>query len=665
VSLPKYAELFRTESLEHVATVNRLLLVLDTDAGNAGAVEGLFRAVHTLKGMAAAMEYGAVAELAHVMESVLEGLRSGARAAEPGLLDALFRGADALEAGVAACPMSVPPPLLASAAAELQAAAADGNAATLAPGTLTPYVTEPHVTEVDGGESAVVTHRLWVRAVVSADAALPGVRAFMLLRRARDLGRIGDLAPPEPELLLPTFRGELGFRLTTGSAADTVREQLLCVGELATLEVAEEESAASGSDAAPAAVPEPAEAVEMPTAVHRRRPVRVDADRLDAVMGRVGELVVLRDRLVSAAASRSERGTTEPAGAAARLINELRDEVLRMRLVPVREVFDRFPRLVRDAAQRLRKKVDFGVDGDGLEIDRALLDRIGDPIVHLLRNAVDHGIELPEERLARGKPEQGRIRLSARRERDWIVVRVADDGRGIDRERVVRKAVEMGLVSGAAERVTDAAISELIMRAGLSTSERVTELSGRGVGLDAAATEVRALGGSLDFATDSGTGTTFTLRFPSSVGLIRALLVACGGHRYLVPVSCIAETTEIRPSDLVECGGGRTMIHRGETVPLIALGAMLAGATEVPPPPRQWLPIVFAEVDAQRIAVQVDASLGHQEVVTQRFATSRGTLPVFQGAGILPDGEPALILDMAALVRHAHAQSKDTLIHVA
>jgi two-component system, chemotaxis family, sensor kinase CheA len=636
VALSKYAELFRTESVEHVATMNRLLLVLETDAAHSEAVEGLFRAVHSLKGMAAAMEYGAVAELAHVMESVLEGLRSGARVAEPRLLDALFRGVDALEAGVAACPVSGSPPLLASAAAELRAVA-DGE---------------------------VETHQLRVRAVVSADAALPGARAFMVLRRARELGRIDELAPPEPELLLPTFGGELRFRLTTGSAADTLREQLLRVGELATLEVVDEKSAASGIDVVPAAVPEPADGAEMPPAAHRR-PVRVDAADLDAVMGRVGELVVLRDRLVSAAASRAEAATAEPAGAAARLINELRDDVLRMRLVPVREVFDRFPRLVRDAAQRLQKKVEFGVDGDGLEIDRALLDRIGDPIVHLLRNAVDHGIELPEERLARGKPEHGRIRLSAGRERDWIVVRVADDGRGIDRERVVRKAVEMGLLHGAAEHVTDAAISDLITRAGLSTSERVTELSGRGVGLDAAATEIRSLGGSLDCASDPGSGTTFTLRFPASVGLIRALLVACGGHRYLVPLSCIAETAEIRPSDLDERRGGRTMIHRGETVPLIDLGAMLAGATEVLRPTRQWLPVVVAEVDARRVAVQVDASLGHQEVVTQRFAASRGTLPVFQGAGILPDGEPALILDMAALVRHAHAQSKDTLIHVA
>jgi len=646
LALANYAELFRSESREHITEINRLLLALEADPSALEPVEGVFRGVHTIKGMAATMGCTGVADLAHVMEDVLDRVRGGGAALQPGLLDVLLRATDALETGVECWADTGDAgagaaPLL----AELRAMLIDR---VVAPGVADAWCAPTALLADEttrNGNGPV----LRVRLIVSADAPLPGARAFLALREARSIGEVRDAAPSEDELLQPSFGGEIGFRLHTSTPATVVRQRLLGVGDLALLEVG---PVASGAvDGAPAA--DRAAGGHLPgiaSSSAPRRYVRMDAERLDALMDRVGELVIVRDRLIRSSAGRDADPVADAIDLVDRLVGQLRDEVLEMRMVPVREVFDRFPRLVRDAARALGRKVELRVEGDDIELDRSLLERIGDPLVHLLRNAIDHGIEHPEERVARGKPESGTLRLSARRERSRVLIRVEDDGRGIDRERVVRKAVALGLIPNAAAVTSDDDALDLITRPGMSTAERVTDVSGRGVGLDVVATQVRSLRGTLEIASRPGQGTSFTLRLPASVGLLRAVLVSVAGATYAIPIAHVAETVEFWAGQIHEIAGNRVAFLRDEALPLIRLGEVLhGGAAELDTLER--VPVVIIEIDDQPYGLEVDALLGQQEVVTKPFDATRATRPLFAGATILPDGSPALMLDVAAIVR--------------
>lgn len=658
--LSHYGELFRVEAREHIGTVNHLLLTLEAEPSAREPVEGLFRAVHTIKGMSATMGYRAVADLSHEMESVLDLLRSSRTVADTALVDLLFEAADALEKGIEdavweredSTDSSRLLSLLRAAGGAVSTDAVPDPSFTVAERGLAgagERAGEPHVSASGQG--------LLVRVIISAAAPLPGVRAFMVLQRARELGEVDELSPGEGALLEDSFDGSMSLLLRTDHSVAEVRERLYAVGDLEHLDVASLQATPLAGIGDPpgtidAVQPQPAELQLSGLDRH----MRVDRERLDALMDRVGELVILRDRLRRVAAARGGDDLLEPVEQVAQLIGELSADVLQIRMVPVGQVFDRFPRLVRDASRTLGKKVDLEVEGRGIELDRALLDHLGDPLVHLLRNAIDHGIEAPAERLSAGKPERGRIRLTAARERTRVLIRVEDDGRGINRERVIRKAVAEGLVTeDAAAALSDGEVFLLLMRSGFSTASSVTDVSGRGVGLDVVAQRVRALGGTLDIVSELGRGTTFTLRLPLTVGIVRAVLVALDGQTYAVPVAHVAETVELRPEEVQLAAGRRVGIIRDEPVPLARLRDILEirGRSA----PRDRVPALVLEIGEQWLGIEVDAVLGQQEVVLKPFDATSCTLPVFSGATVLPDGRPALILDAASLLRHERSRS--------
>ncbi|MDP9348053.1 MAG: chemotaxis protein CheA, partial [Gemmatimonadota bacterium] len=381
----------------------------------------------------------------------------------------------------------------------------------------------------------------------------------------------------------------------------------------------------------------------------RARNIRVDLRRLDALMNQIGELVIIRDRLRQLAAVREVPELGEAVDQAARLITELQDEIMQARMVPVGQVFDRFPRLVRDAARALGKKVEFVIEGKEIEFDRSMLDEIGDPIVHLLRNSLDHGIEAPAERRAAGKPETGMLHLTAARERSQVVIRVEDDGRGIQRERVTAKAVAGGLVSAEAARaMTDEEVYDLLTRPGFSTAETITDVSGRGVGLDVVATRVRALGGTLEISSRPGEGTAFTLRLPLTLAIVRALLVRLGEETYALPITHVSETVEIEPSEIHTVKGKTVAVLRDDVVPLLPLRALLR--REEAEAAAELRTAVILERGEHRVGVEVDGLVGQQEIVVKSFDATVGTLRLFSGATILSDGRPALILDVGSLL---------------
>ena len=630
MDLSQYAELFLAESREHLGACNQLLLEWERNPQATEPVGGIFRAVHTVKGMAATMGYARVAELSHRMENLLDLLRRGGRKPSGDLLQLLFRATDALERAI---DLSVAgrdrEADVAGIAAELDAAAqrlapADAKsakAAAPAPAPVTPA-------EPAAGRLVQVTLR--------AEAPLKGVRALLVLKKAEPLGAVQAVTPPLASFESDDFDGRFSFRLASEAPAAAIETALRAAGDVETVTLDAADTAAAEQRIEPGVV-EAAKA----------RHIRVDLRRLDALMDLIGELTITRGRLNEFAAQRRDVEVDEMALQVSRLSSELQSEIIQARMTPVWQVFDRFPRLVRDLARQLDKQVQFRVEGKEIELDRAILDELGDPLLHLLRNAVDHGIEPAAERRRAKKPVEGTIVLAAVRERASVAITITDDGRGIDRARILEKAKREGLVDQHAEVLSDDQLLRVIARPGFTTAEEVTNVSGRGVGIDVVVTRIRTLGGTIEIHTDVGRGTTFVLRLPVTLAIVRALIADVGGERYALPLTYVAETVEFGAAQRTTVEGREAMVLRDRVVPLVHLRELLRTGGGTPSARR---PVVVLQMGERRTGVVVDGMLGQQEIVVKSFDAPQGTLPVFSGATIMGDGVPALILDAGGLV---------------
>jgi two-component system chemotaxis sensor kinase CheA len=374
--------------------------------------------------------------------------------------------------------------------------------------------------------------------------------------------------------------------------------------------------------------------------------VRVDLRRLDGLLNLVGELVIARGRLAQVASAHDDPLLDDVVQQAGRLIGELQDGILATRMVPVRQIFDRFPRVVRDTARALGKEVDLVVDGRDIELDRSVLEQIGDPLVHLLRNAIDHGIEQPEQRSAAGKARAARLVLAASRDRSGVVIRVTDDGRGIDRKAVLNRAYRLGMIDTDRTDLSDDELLRVIARPGLTTATEVTQLSGRGVGIDAVVTRIRGLGGSVELRSVAGEGTTFTLRLPVTLAIISALLARVEAETYALPLAHIRETLQLTP-DLVRRVRGRDVfVLRDAVLPLLHLREVVG----LPARDAEGSQVVVMEVADRRAGLVVDVLAGQQEIVVKPFDAVKGGATCFSGATILGDGEPALIVEVGSLL---------------
>jgi two-component system chemotaxis sensor kinase CheA len=655
VDTSRYADLFLTESQEHLSAINHALLDLERAPDSAEPVNALFRAVHTIKGMSATMGYVQVAELAHALETLLDQLRIGSRPVTGEVIDALFTASDTLEVAVG---LSV-----AGRDAEIDVAgplerlrALDGGV----PGSAnkTHNATKSSAAATAAWTSAVPEGEgLLVRVRIAPDAPLRGVRAFMVVQALRALGTVGRMVPPLDELKEEQFGEDFAVRLVTTESAERVTSVVAALGDVAGVLVGDE-GVASGTPVAPidatpvglaAIAPEgngSGNGTAGDTGVRAQRNVRIDLRRLDNLMNLIGELVITRGRLTQLSTALADPALDETVTQASRLISDLQDEIMTSRMVPVWQVFDRFPRLVRDAARTLGKQIEFTIEGKEIELDRSLLDEIGDPVVHLLRNAIDHGIEAPAERKAAGKPAEGQLRLEALRDRSAIVIRVTDDGKGIDRERVLKKAKDAGLVEGTRADLSDDELIRLISRPGFSTAERITDISGRGVGIDAVQTRVRALGGLVEIRSVPKQGTTVTVRLPLTLAIVRALLARVGDELYALPMTHVNETVELKSAQLRRVKGKEVLVLRDDVLPLLRMRELMGlEATE-----QKAQQVVVIEIGEKRAGLIVDQLVGQQEIVVKQFDGVRGGLALFSGATILGDGAPALIVDVSSLL---------------
>ena len=388
------------------------------------------------------------------------------------------------------------------------------------------------------------------------------------------------------------------------------------------------------------------------TTARKTARVHVDIRRLDALMNLIGELMIVRSQMRATADELDSEELHDEITRASRIIHDLQAEVLQSRMVPVWQIFDRFPRLVRDAARRTGKEVEIDISGKDLELDRSLLDSIGDPLVHLLRNAVAHGIEKPEEREAAGKPRQGRIELSAHRERSRIAIVVSDDGRGIDREGVIARARSEGYLAAAIEP-TDQELFKIMARPGFSTASAVTTLSGRGFGLNVVEECVRGLGGSIELKTEKGVGSAVRIELPLTLAVVHALIVEVTGNTYALPVTFIRETFELTESAIEQADDREWVEWRDKRVRLMRLNTLFNGGgtrrNGSSGDDSRVLSVVGLEYGGDQLVVSVDRLIGEEELVVKTFDQPLGMIPVFSGATVRPDGRPALLLDVGRL----------------
>jgi len=627
MDLSQYAELFLAESREHLSACNQLLLEWERAPASPAPVGGLFRAVHTVKGMAATMGYARVTDVAHRTENLLDLLRRGSQPATDELLQLLFRARDSLEQAVELSVVGREDEIdVAEILADL-----DGAAAALTGAGGRP-LEEPQPAPVV--EAPAVAGRL-VQVTLRSEAPLKGGRALLAVKKAQALGPVRNVTPSETAFESDDFDGRFSFRIETTAQAADIEQAVRAAGDVEHVTVGGEERRAAPAPGTPTAAPDA-----------KSRHIRVDLRRLDGLMDLIGELVTVRGRLNELAAQRRDPAVDDVAIQISRLSTELQAEIIQARMTPVWQVFDRFPRLVRDLARELGKQVAFRVEGKEIELDRAILDELGDPLLHLLRNAVDHGIESPADRRRRGKKPEGEIVLSAIRERASVVISVSDDGRGIAREKILERAKKEGLVDAHAEALSDDQLLRVLARPGFSTAESVTSVSGRGVGIDVAMTRIRALGGSIDIRSQEGKGTTFVLRLPVTLAIVRALIAGVGAERYALPLTYVSETVEFGVQATTTVEGREAIVLRDRVVPLVHLRRLLGVKGDAP----SRCPIIVLEMGERRSGIVVDGMLGQQEIVVKGFDAPQGTLPVFSGATIMGDGIPALILDAGGLL---------------
>lgn len=609
----KYAALFLTDSRDHLQQCDALLLAWEREPADVAPVAGLFRAMHTIKGMAATLGYQRLADLTHEAESLLDAVRGGRVTPSAELVATMFDAVDAIGAGV-----------------EDAVAGADGR--RLAPALLgrlrswSPAREEAHApghpSAAPEPAAAPSGGGVLVEVLIRAGVVMAWARALLVLRRAEAMGTVSGVAPDPSNVNPDHFSGRLVFWLQTGLSGDEIRRALLDVGEVASVVVGDPD----GSAPAPP-----------PSA---RQEVRVDRAELDRLLTEVGELVVARNRLQAVSERRDASGLEEAVTVLGRLTDSVHARVLQVRTAPVAEVFDRFPRMVRDLARQLGKEVALEVSGREIELDRSVLDVIGDPLIHLVRNALDHGLEPPADRAVAGKPAQGTLHLSAARAQGSVVLTVADDGRGVDR-RSVRDRLGGG--AGGEEVESDEALLRILARPGFSTAAEVTGVSGRGVGIDAVVTRVRAIGGEVGMTSEPGRGTRFTIRLPVTLAVVPALLVGAGADRFAVPLARVSETSRGEPTGPDEAP---VVSFRGGFLPAVDLATRTG---EGSPRTAGVRPFLVVGTGERRGALLVDTLLGRQDLVVGAFDAPLGAPAWLTGAAILADGVPTLVVDPAGL----------------
>ncbi len=634
----EYLGMFLAESREHLQTLNLAVIRIEETPDDGDTIDEIFRIAHSLKGMSGTMGFARMAALTHTMEDVFETLRGRTGALERRVIDVLLECLDALEGAVEAIERDgdeqLDPTALIARLGELVGAAPAAPAVEAPAGEAAAV---PDAVEAFGADVPL----LHVSVRLADDVMMPSVRAYMTLAAVADHGETIWSSPTSEDV--DAFAGSaVEAWVATEHDAATLAAAVRAVPDVAEVTVAARAPGIAAAPAPDAAAPVHAAA---PPARKTSATVRVDAVRLDQLMHFMGELVVHRTRVESLAQGAAVDGLAEAVGDLTRSSQALQALVMQVRMIEVDAVFMRFPRLVRDLSAKMGKQVELILTGRDTELDRTVVDALGDPLVHLVRNSLDHALETPAEREAAGKPATGVLELSARQAGGNVIITVRDDGRGIDPARVARKAAERGIIGADEAAAVDMARAiELLFAPGFSTAEQTSDISGRGVGMDAVRSTLRGLGGNVVMTSEQGVGTTVQVRLPLTLAIMPALLVESETVPFAIPLERVERTVNLAEQTVRSVTGRRMLVLSDGVLPLIDLAEALGYQ---PAPAAEF--VVIARGAEQRMALVVERLVGQRELVTRPLPAEAGSQSCLSGGAVLSDGTISLIVDCDAL----------------
>ncbi|NPV92029.1 MAG: chemotaxis protein CheA [Firmicutes bacterium] len=663
MDVSSYMDVFLIESREHLQNLNQSLLDLESNPHKSSVLGELFRSSHTLKGMAATMGFNQIAHLTHEMENVLSDLRAQKIRVTEEVVDVLFQCLDSLSQMVDSIELGKGGEMpVDQIVVRLVNLGNENQPATPGEPARVEIVEESssdfNINQYDSTliQQAQNQELNVFHVVVEVDegSLMKSVRAYMVFKNLEEMGEIFKSLPSAQELEEGSFDQRFEVLFISKSEQEAVVKAINQISEVKVVSCECFEPAAvevsAASEAAHRMVEAAAEDAGAAGTVRStgkvRQTVRVDIERLDNLMNLVGELVINKTRLEQIGSTQNLFELNETVEQFARISTDLQNVVMKVRMVPVEQVFNRFPRMVRDLAKDLGKEINFVMEGKETELDRTVIDEIGDPLVHLLRNSIDHGIEMPEVRESNGKPREGTVKLIARHEGNSVVIEVIDDGRGIDVEKNRKRGLELGWISE--DRYDEYELINLIFKPGFSTAETVTDLSGRGVGLDAVKAKIESLSGTVMVENQPGAGTCFRIRLPLTLAIIQALLVKVGNEIYAIPLSSVDETTIVYRQNIRKVQSQEVVVLRGQVLPLLKLGQQL-GANGMVEDNEKDLFVVVVRKANRRIGLVVDSLIGQQEIVIKSLGRLMASIPGLAGATILGDGDVSLILDVGTL----------------
>lgn len=699
MDVSQYLEIFIDESEEHLQTLSDCIMVLEKEPDNKDTINEVFRAAHSLKGMAGTMGFKRMQHLTHDMENVFQEVRSDHIKVTSGMIDLLFKCLDALEGYVDNIKSTsdegtedneVIIKELNDFIAKTEGAEETGNTETSEAKEAAPESTQE---EKAGQEKIELTNdekkaireaesngqHIYVMTVhIQKDCLLKAARAFLVFKAVEDFGQILVYRPSSQDIEDEKFEFEFSFFLASEESEDKIVAVAKAVSEIEKVDAEEihldeyvKEAEAQEEQQAKEATAEQKEAPEeAPKAAEKKAPaanakkqtnakpvtgrtVRVDIEKLDALMNQVSELIIAKNSLVSISSNESgeyqNQSFHEQIEYLERITTNLHESVMKVRMVPIESVVNKFPRMIRDLSRKLGKKMELYMTGEDTELDRTVVDQIGDPLQHLLRNSADHGLEDNATRVERGKPEVGSIFLKAFQEGNNVIIEVGDDGNGIDVAAVRDKAVERGVITAEqAENMSQKEIINILFLPSFSMAKKITDISGRGVGLDVVKSNIEALGGDVEVRTQLGEGTTFIVRLPLTLAIIQALMVEIRDEKYAIALGSISNIESI-PVNEIKYVQAQEVIHlRGAVIPLIRLDQVLDMEEKQEEP--ENLTVVIVKKGDSLAGLVVDNLIGQQEIVIKSLGKYINNNKIISGATILGDGEVALILDVNTLM---------------
>ncbi len=655
LDINQYIGIFVEESKEHLQIMNDTLLELEKNPSDLGYINEIFRVAHTLKGMTGTMGFEHMANLTHEMENLLEAARSEEIEMTSEMIDLLFECFDSLDASVEN---------VISEGKEIEEDNIElinkilsflGKEKQVKPSTdkveieVDNYILDA-IDKIDEG-----TNVYNVTITLEKECMLKSARAFIIFNELEELGEVIYSKPTVEDIedekfdldffvifLTPEDREFLQKRLSSISEVENVKIENFNIEEYKEKEVNIIENIEESSE-------ENKNKEEKETTISTiRKTVRVDIDRLDNLMNLVSELIIIKTRMEGLEDAVATPEMSDTIEYLERITTNLHDAVMKVRMVAIERVFNRFPRLIRDLSRELDKEIDLEMSGEETEVDRTIIDEIGDPLIHLIRNSLDHGIELPEERVEMGKDKRGTVELRAYPDGNNVVIEVADDGKGIDYKVIRDKAIEKGIIKQQeAENMSPEECIQLLFEAGFSTSEEVSDVSGRGVGLDVVRSKIESINGNIEIDTEVGKGSRFIIRIPLTLAIIQALMIKLKDEIFALPLSSISEITTINTEDIRNIQGQDIYVYRGNTIPVIRLREVLEIDMENE---KEELVFVVVNKGDRQAGFVVDDLIGQQEIVIKNLGTYLNSVKYIAGATILGDGSISLIVDVNSLI---------------